>query len=220
MSLYKYLTAFRVYTIPVVISKPYITPEMSVLLDSIADHSRTDKNTTHSYLALYDQLLFSRKTTAEHVLEIGIGPVEKPNGGSIRLWNDYFDKATVHAIDIIPLDGVWENIRDVPRIRLYTETDAYNAEFVAREFVNTGIRLDMVLDDGPHTLASMIACIELYLPLLTDTGILIIEDVQSMDWLHHLRATVPPELQSYIQTFDLRGIKGRYDDIVFVVDKS
>ena len=123
-------------------------------------------------------------------------------------------------MDIIPLDGVWENIRDVPRIRLYTETDAYDADFVAREFANTGIRLDMVLDDGPHTLASMISCIQLYLPLLSDTGILIIEDVQAMEWLNQLREAVPPELHGYIHTFDLRGIKGRYDDIVFVVDKS
>ena len=71
---------------------------MAYLLDSIADHYRTDKNTTHSYLALYDQLLFSRRTTAKHVLEIGIGPADKPNGGSIRLWNDYFETAVVHAV--------------------------------------------------------------------------------------------------------------------------
>ena len=76
-------------------------------LTSIADSTRTDKNTTHSYLELYDQLLVSRKTTAEHVLEIGIGPADKPNGGSIRMWHDYFDIAQIHALDIIP-----------PRIRM------------------------------------------------------------------------------------------------------
>jgi hypothetical protein len=66
----------------------------------------------------------------------------------------------------------------------------------------------------------MIQCIVLYLPLLSDTGILIIEDVQAIEWLSILKAVVPHELHKYIQTFDLRHIKGRHDDIVFVVDKS
>ena len=55
--------------------------------------------------------------------------------------------------------------------------------------------------------------------LLSETGILIIEDVQSIEWLSALTAAVPHDLQKYIHTFDLRDIKGRYDDIVFVVDK-
>lgn len=189
-------------------------------LTSIADPTRTDKNTTHSYLELYDQLLVSRKTTAEHVIEIGIGPADKPNGGSIRMWHDYFDIAQIHALDIIHLESVWSEIRDVPRIQLYTNTDAYDGEFVNREFVSKSVKFDMVLDDGPHTLESMIQCIGLYLPLLSERGILIIEDVQSIEWLSVLTAAVPVDLHKYIHTFDLRHIKGRYDDIVFVVDTS
>jgi len=188
-------------------------------LYSIADPTRTDKNTTHSYLALYDRLLAPRKSTAENVLEIGIGPAETLNGGSIRLWHDYFDISKIHAIDIIHIESVWSEIRDVPRIQLYTQTDAYDGAFVNREFVSNNVKFDMVLDDGPHTLESMIQCIGLYLPLLSETGILIIEDVQSIEWLSALTAAVPHDLQKYIHTFDLRHIKGRYDDIVFVVDK-
>jgi hypothetical protein len=41
-------------------------------LVTIADHSRTDKNTVHSYLELYQKLLESKKETARHVLEVGI----------------------------------------------------------------------------------------------------------------------------------------------------
>jgi hypothetical protein len=37
----------------------------------------------------------------------------------------------------------------------------------------------MVLDDGPHTLESMIKFIEFYSQILADDGILIIEDVQT-----------------------------------------
>ena len=76
-----------------------------------------------------------------------------------------------------------------------------------------------MLDDGPHTLESMIQFIKLYSQIMTDDGILIIEDVQSIDWLDTLKTAVPEHLQPFIKTYDLRHIKGRYDDIVFTIDK-
>ena len=40
-------------------------------LQQLVDNSRTDKNTTHSYLGLYEELLQTKKYTAKNVLEIG-----------------------------------------------------------------------------------------------------------------------------------------------------
>lgn len=37
-------------------------------LEEIANNERTDKNTTHSYLPLYQNLLASKKETAKNVL--------------------------------------------------------------------------------------------------------------------------------------------------------
>ena len=76
-----------------------------------------------------------------------------------------------------------------------------------------------MLDDGPHTLESMQQFIRLYSNIMTNDGILIIEDVQSMDWLDVLTNTVPEHLKQYIKIYDLREVKGRYDDIVFTIDK-
>ena len=42
-------------------------------LEDIVNNSKTDKNTTHSYLQLYQKLLISKKETAKNVLEVGIG---------------------------------------------------------------------------------------------------------------------------------------------------
>ena len=39
-------------------------------------------------------------------------------------------------------------------------------------------KFDFIIDDAPHTLESMIDCIKLYHDLLTENGIMIIEDVQ------------------------------------------
>jgi len=184
-------------------------------LEQIVDNLRTDKNTVHSYLPLYQKLLIGKKETARNVLEVGIC-----NGGSIKLWSDYFKNANVYGLDIIDNHSVWEGIKNNEKIILYTSTDAYNNDFFINHFLNKNIRCDFMLDDGPHTLESMKQFIKLYSQIMTDDGILIIEDVQSLDWIEILKKEVPENLKPFIKTYDLRPNKNRYDDIVFTIDKS
>ena len=184
-------------------------------LEQIVDNSRTDKNTTHSYLPLYQQLLVSKKETALNVLEVGIC-----NGGSIKLWSDFFINANVYALDITDINGIWEGIRNNDKIILHTSSDAYNNDFFINNFLNKNIKCDFLLDDGPHTLESMKQFIKLYSQIMTDDGILIIEDVQSWDWIDILKNVVPDHLKPFIKIYDLRPTKNRYDDIVFTIDKS
>ena len=73
-------------------------------LQSLVNNSKTDKNTTHSYLELYERLLQKKKNSAKYVLEVGIGDFGPKNGGSIKLWRDYFPNATIYGLDILPLD--------------------------------------------------------------------------------------------------------------------
>lgn len=181
---------------------------------NIVDNSRTDKNTTHSYLELYEKLFEHKKETAQRVLEVGV-----QNGGSIKLWHDYFVNAQVYGVDIISYDSMWEENKYKDRITLFPSTNAYDPNFVTKQLVSRG-KFDMVLDDGPHTLDSLIAFIQLYTPLLADDGILVIEDVQSWDWLDELKKVVPEDLQTCIKIYDLRPNKNRYDDIVFTIDRS
>jgi len=188
-------------------------------LSELVDNSRTDKNTIHSYLELYENLLVGKKDTALNVLEIGIGDGGQgiTNGGSIKLWYDYFRNANVYALDIQHIDAVWGEIRNNDRIILHTSVDAYTEEFVKTEFVEKNIKFDMMLDDGPHTLESMKQFIKLYAPLLADNGILIIEDIQDPKWINELYAVVPSNLKSFVSAYDLRKNKNRYDDIVLTI---
>jgi hypothetical protein len=179
----------------------------------LINNDKTDKNTTHSYIELYEELLHSKQFTAKNILEIGV-----QRGGSVKLWHDYFINATVYGIDIIPITDTWDKIRCEPRIKL-GRFDAYNEAFFNKNFLGK-VKFDMMLDDGPHTLDSMKQFIKLYTQVMTDDGILIIEDVQKIEWLNELIQTVPEDLKKYVSTYDLRYIKGRYDDIVFVINKS
>jgi hypothetical protein len=182
-------------------------------LEEIGD-ARTDKNTVHSYLPLYQTLLIKKKETAKNVLEVGIS-----NGGSIKLWYDFFTNANVYGLDTMHIDTVWEGIKDKERIILYTSTDAYDAELFTTNFLNKNIKCDFMLDDGPHSLESMIQFIKLYSQLMTDDGILIIEDVQYWSWTDILKEAVPEHLKKFVKIYDLRPNKNRYDDIVFTIDK-
>jgi hypothetical protein len=58
-------------------------------LVDLVDNSKTDKNTVHSYLPLYQELLQGKKDTAKNVLEVGIGNFGDKNGGSIKMWRDF-----------------------------------------------------------------------------------------------------------------------------------
>ena len=183
-------------------------------LEDIVDNSRTDKNTTHSYLPLYQKLLINKKETAKNVLEVGI-----LRGGSIKLWSDFFTNANVYGLDIMDINDVWEDIKNKEKIILHTSSNAYNDDFFITHFLNKNIKCDFLLDDGPHTLESMKDFIKLYSQIMTDDGILIIEDVQHWDWINLLTNEVPENLKQFIKVYDLRSNKNRYDDIVFTIDK-
>jgi hypothetical protein len=189
------------------------------MLEEYCDNICTDKNTTHSYLPLYDTLFQHKKDTAINVLEIGIG-LPPSNGGSIMMWEKYFTQAHIYALDIIPIADVNPDILHKHRIHVYAAVNAYDQNVFKRLFLKHPIRFDIMIDDGPHTLESMIDFITLYSRVLKSDGIMVIEDVQSMEWTEILRAHTPEALQPFIQVYDLRENKGRYDDIVFVINKS
>ena len=186
-------------------------------LIDLVDNSITDKNTVHSYLYLYQTLLHNRKETAKNVLEIGID-----NGGSIKLWSDFFINANIYGLDIIDINNpiISPTIINKKNIYLYCNTDAYNENVFNNFFKSKDMKFDFMLDDGPHTLESMKQFIVLYSQIMTDDGILIIEDVQSWAWIEILTNTVPDNLKQYVKTYDLRSIKNRHDDIVFTIDKQ
>jgi hypothetical protein len=57
-----------------------------------------------------------------------------------------------------------------------------------------------------------------YLPLLKAGGVLIIEDVQDIAWIDAIRAATPDAYKPFITVEDRRSIKGRYDDILFIIN--
>ena len=128
----------------------------------------TDKGSSHSYIQHFYEDEFKKYQEKNiNFLEIGI-----MSGGSLILWSNYFKNAK----NIIGVDCTDEYLhpdcRDIEGVD-YHFHDAYD-----KKFVKNLTNLDIIIDDGQHTLDSQLECIELYLPKLNKGGVLIIEDVQ------------------------------------------
>jgi cephalosporin hydroxylase len=178
--------------------------------------TQSDKGSVHSYLQLYQHLFASKRMRARNVLEIGID-----QGGSIVLWHEYFMNAVVWGLDHMEVvSQSMQELSSSPRARMIYGQDAYNRSFVERTFVDTNIKLDVFIDDGPHNLGSMEESINLYLPILAPDGIFVIEDVVAKDWLVDLYRHTPIEDQKYVEMFDMSKAKDCPDDMAFVINRE
>jgi FkbM family methyltransferase len=179
-------------------------------LDKIVNNLITDKNTCHSYLETYENLLKGKQISCKNVLEIGV-----QNRGSIKLWNDYFVNAQIYGIDI---DAQPQFLKEYKRCH-HLIINAYSQESI-NYFIDKNVKFDLIVDDGPHSLESMVYFVQHYTKLLADDGILIVEDIPDINWCNTLIANINESLKQYIEIYDLRHIKNRWDDILLVINKS
>ena len=187
-----------------------------IKIKDFIDNKLTDKNTLHSYVNVYEDMFDSLRYTAKNILEIGMAP-----GGSIMVWRNYFINAHIYGIDTCNLSDIQsQSIKNDYHITLFPNTNGYNDEFIRDNFINKNIKFDMVLDDASHTLEDIIYFIIKYLPLLSDNGIMVIESIQKFEWIEILKLIVPDEFKKNIQIYDLRHIKNRHDDVLFVINKN
>jgi len=193
---------------------------MTKLIDLI-DNTKTDKNTCHSYIDTYERIFQCKKYDNNNILEIGIGdPKENlDNGGSIKLWYDYFPNSTIYAVDIHDISKVNDDIKNKERICLYTSVDAYDENIIKHNFIDKNIKFDILIDDGPHTKKSMELFIINYFSLLKPGGIMVIEDIPDLNWTNDFKNLIPLN-SADTEVVDLRYIKQRWDDIMLIINKK
>ena len=183
------------------------------MLRYLVNNHRTDKNTSHSYLEVYEPFIRRIRDSAQNVMEIGL-----QKGGGSLMFHDYFTRAMIFGVDIEPYEKMLPDLKQIPRLKIVPGMDAFSPSFV-KVMKDHGLKFDFILDDGPHTLESFLFGIKNFLDLLTDDGIFIIEDIQEYEWTKQMVDAVPESMRKAVFVIDRRGVKGRYDDIVFVFDK-
>jgi len=178
------------------------------------NYNFTDKDSSHDYVdGFYEKAFSPIQDEKIKILEIGIA-----GGISLLLWDEYFKNNTgVYGIDIENgIHPILDEVNDRDRINVILG-NGYDPNLV-----DSLPFFDIIIDDGPHTIETMVSFIKLYLPKLNPKGIMVIEDIQSFDWLVTL-TDVFNQNKTEIDEFevvDLRENKGRYDDLMFIIRRK
>lgn len=164
----------------------------------------TDKECVHQYCSkFYDKEFEKYKDKEIKLLEIGVY-----FGGSLILWDNYFEKGTLLGIDVEERN-IRENVKDCKKVEVKI-CDAYQ-----KEFVDGLENFDIIIDDGPHSFESQCKFIELYCNKLNKNGVLIVEDILNLEYTEKFKELVPSSM-SY-EVLDIRHGVPKADNILFVV---
>lgn len=126
----------------------------------------------HHYLEIYHRHFAKFRGRAPVVVEIGVA-----FGGSLSMWHEYFGPGTrVIGIDIDPACQQFENSTTTIMIG-----DQADRSFLAtvRDRVP---RIDILIDDGGHTMAQQIATVEELYPHVDPDGVYLCEDLHTSLW--------------------------------------
>lgn len=168
----------------------------------------TDKESWHCYISEYYSPRFEN-FECKSLLEIGIYA-----GGSLLLWRDYFPNATIHGMDV-NVTSSKPVLKDNSDRIIVKKLNAYSKE--AMSYLSNK-KFDIIIDDGPHTLKSMLYFTKNYPKYLTDGGICVIEDIQKESWIDDIVKVIPEGYGHKV--IDLRHVKDRYDDLILEIFKD
>lgn len=127
-----------------------------------------------NYLEIYHRHLQRFRNKAPVIVEIGVA-----QGGSLPMWHHYFGQGTkVVGVDIDPACRRFEGGATTVLIG-----DQADRGFLAtlRERVP---RIDILIDDGGHTMEQQIATFEEIYPHIQPDGIYVCEDMHTSLWPH------------------------------------
>lgn len=126
---------------------------------------------TH-YFEVYDNHLSRFRNTDVHLLEIGVR-----HGGSLQMWKHYFGlDARIFGVDIHPRSRELEE----EQISIFIG-DQEDTGFL-EELKLALPRIDVLLDDGGHTMKQQLTTFERLFPHVSPTGVYMCEDTHTSYW--------------------------------------
>jgi hypothetical protein len=124
------------------------------------------------YFEIYDRHFSRFRGQAVNVLEFGVS-----QGGSLGMWRHYFgESAQLFGVDINPNCRQFE----APGVRIFIgdQADRGFLRRLARELPP----IDILIDDGGHTMAQQIATVEELFPRVAPHGVYLCEDLHTSYW--------------------------------------
>jgi hypothetical protein len=135
------------------------------------NHGNLIHKWTH-YFNIYDRHFSRYRGTDVSILEIGVR-----HGGSLQMWKHYFGpQAKIYGLDIHPRSRELEE----PQIAIFVG-DQEDRGFLV-ELCECLPRVDILIDDGGHTMGQQIATFEELFLHVADDGVYICEDTHTSYW--------------------------------------
>jgi hypothetical protein len=126
----------------------------------------------HHYFEVYDRHFARLRGKPINIVEFGVS-----QGGSLQMWRHYFgERAVIHGVDINPKCKQFEE----PGIHIFIG-DQQDREFL-RSIGRKIPSIDILIDDGGHTMEQQIATFEELFPRLSPNGVYLIEDLHTSYW--------------------------------------
>ncbi len=124
------------------------------------------------YFEIYDRHFSRFRSTAVHVVEFGVS-----HGGSLQMWKQYFGPdSKIFGIDINP------HCKDLEQ----EQVEILIGDQEDRRFLKTLSeripRIDILIDDGGHTMKQQINTFEELFPYIDENGVYLCEDVHTSYW--------------------------------------
>ena len=121
-----------------------------------------------NYFDIYERYFDSFRLKRPRFLEIGV-----QYGGSLKMWSEYFENAKIFGIDINP------DCKKLETQDIKIDIGSQNDKNFLKKFADKIHSLDLIIDDGGHTMDQQINTFEALFPILSDGGIYICEDIES-----------------------------------------
>jgi hypothetical protein len=156
---------------------PVDSPIVHTSLRELAIAFGTDKEGAHAYSGPYERHLAALRDRPVRLLEIGVGGDDDPTAGgaSLRMWKHYFPLGEIVGLDIFDKSALTEERITILR---GDQGDSAFLEALGRDHGP----FDIVIDDGSHHCADVIASFGALFRFVKDGGWYVIEDTQTSYW--------------------------------------
>ena len=147
-------------------------PDENPLVKWCGAHTGRRVHKFYGYLEVYHRHFARFRGGSPVVLEIGVS-----FGGSLEMWRDYFGSGCrLYGVDIDPRCKAFED--ETTTILIGDQADR---NFLARLRAELP-RVDILIDDGGHTMEQQIATFEELYPHVADEGVYLCEDLHTSYW--------------------------------------
>jgi hypothetical protein len=124
------------------------------------------------YFEIYDRHFSRFRDTDVHVVEFGVG-----HGGSMQMWKHYFGpRAKIWGVDINP------SCRELEEEQIEVLIGNQDDRSFLQSLVQTIPRIDILIDDGGHTMRQQIATFEALFLHVHANGVYLCEDLHTSYW--------------------------------------